>query len=1118
MSDYFTMKVSSSGSELWQQTYDHNSMVDFGAKIKIVGSRVLVSGVVQTGSTTYAIHNIGYLTSNGNFSTASTGPNSTAAISEIHDVHLDTNDNIYIVGSMNSTSGDKDGVLMKLNSNLTLDWTKQFDENGLDDCFYGVKTDSNNNVVVCGSIGDSASASDGTVIKYNSSGILLWQYNFNGEDNGEDCFHQICLNSDDEIIGTGLSFFGGNEDVYTFKLDAGGTYVWSIYYKDTSWNLNDLGRDVLIDGDGDIVVSGQIEQIPGKFKYSLIKYNELEVFENDVEVNSGQGKGFIVNKGQLLTSTGTEASFVKFYTVESRVATFFEDKSFNYVVRTNHQDSLVNDTIIKTTLDFRSCDQDCKVRAYEPSGHKHNFYIGSDRFEKIQDMRKILYQEVWRDIDIVFPQSLNNEMEMYVDALANVSDIKFTITGADSLSVDSAGTLFIHTGLGAIPVPSLNAFEMGVTGYTQTNWTPQWSVSDTTIQVSGVGSYSTSNGPLLLLSGVSECLEDDVIQDERLDYGTYFGGHSDDFVNDMEAWPTGDYFIGGFTANYTMFPEINIIVGSISDSQSYITRFKPDNSPEYTSVIMAGASVNGSSETYLRSIHITEYDLNKIIDNYIYACGSSTGNLATFGEPQVTNTVQTGTEAFVLQVDALTGVLIWLTVMDGSGEDFARDIKTNPAGEIFVVGQATNTNGSFPTTNQNGSYNNNSATQASFIAKFDQSKNLVWSTMFGGTGTDKLFCLDTHAAHGIIASGLTTSSDLYSEVVPNSYQDLTLTGSQNFFLVHFDQNEAYEWSSYLHGEAVYMNDYKTVAWIDDGTFLVGGTNISINGIDFENPGFGYNLSAVTNPQPAHQYNFISKFSANHDLIWSSLLDEGGPKSEFSTLRYANSKLYCGYTTSSDELLTVEIPTYFYEENLPVWDQNGTLFSSADGAFSVFHANNNAVLYSTLIGGYESTDKKVRGIGIIDDTNLVLTGETYSFYGCLENYENYGIPVKDAGSDYFKFNNLGIVSFASANQSGYILRFSFDNDVPLSSESHFGVEQIREIILYPNPTQRILNIQAIENIELIEVYNLQGQLVISQNQRLLSKQTTIEVETLAKGVYIILVQTAQGRQSAKFQIH
>jgi len=68
----------------------------------------------------------------------------------------------------------------------------------------------------------------------------------------------------------------------------------------------------------------------------------------------------------------------------------------------------------------------------------------------------------------------------------------------------------------------------------------------------------------------------------------------------------------------------------------------------------------------------------------------------------------------------------------------------------------------------------------------------------------------------------------------------------------------------------------------------------------------------------------------------------------------------------------------------------------------------------------------------------------------------------------------------------------------------------ELSIYPNPAQDFLQINSDTNIEKIQIYNLQGQLVKTQKAT-----TTIDISTLPKGVFLIKIQLPEFEKTAMF---
>ena len=90
------------------------------------------------------------------------------------------------------------------------------------------------------------------------------------------------------------------------------------------------------------------------------------------------------------------------------------------------------------------------------------------------------------------------------------------------------------------------------------------------------------------------------------------------------------------------------------------------------------------------------------------------------------------------------------------------------------------------------------------------------------------------------------------------------------------------------------------------------------------------------------------------------------------------------------------------------------------------------------------------------------------------------------------------SFNSSDASS--LHSTLSNEIFNPEDSVFG--------LYPNPTDGILNISSSEALQLVEIYNLQGQKILQ------SSQSKIDVSQVSSGIYLIKVQTTTGQTATR----
>ena len=70
----------------------------------------------------------------------------------------------------------------------------------------------------------------------------------------------------------------------------------------------------------------------------------------------------------------------------------------------------------------------------------------------------------------------------------------------------------------------------------------------------------------------------------------------------------------------------------------------------------------------------------------------------------------------------------------------------------------------------------------------------------------------------------------------------------------------------------------------------------------------------------------------------------------------------------------------------------------------------------------------------------------------------------------------------------------------------------EFNIFPNPTNDVWNIKSSQNIELIQVFNVQGQLVITQTPN--SETASINAAGLTNGIYFVKFSSHKGSKSVK----
>jgi len=143
------------------------------------------------------------------------------------------------------------------------------------------------------------------------------------------------------------------------------------------------------------------------------------------------------------------------------------------------------------------------------------------------------------------------------------------------------------------------------------------------------------------------------------------------------------------------------------------------------------------------------------LNNNIFIAGSTRS--LTF--PVTTGAYQTNNagnnDVFVAKFDP-NGTPIWSTYYGGTNDEYARMLKADALGNVGVVGQA-NTN--FPVTAGAYQAASAGSTDA-FVMKFDPNGNPLWATYYGGNNLDDGAAIATDQNNNFIIAGQTNSNNL----------------------------------------------------------------------------------------------------------------------------------------------------------------------------------------------------------------------------------------------------------------------------------------------------------------------------------------------------------------------
>ena len=192
-------------------------------------------------------------------------------------VVVDANNDIYVAGYTVNTNADRDLLVVKYNANAQLQWRKVFSGsgNGPDE---GKKIilHPNGNLLVSGYVNNKSVGNDFFTAMLKTNGDTLWTRSYNSPTtNLYDEPNAITIDAQGNIVIAGDSDRDPspivNNDYLLVKYNTSGSLLWSVRYNSTA-NDNDRAMAVVTDATNNIYVAGRVFN-GGDDDFVTIKYN-----------------------------------------------------------------------------------------------------------------------------------------------------------------------------------------------------------------------------------------------------------------------------------------------------------------------------------------------------------------------------------------------------------------------------------------------------------------------------------------------------------------------------------------------------------------------------------------------------------------------------------------------------------------------------------------------------------------------------------------------------------------------------------------------------------------------------------------------------------------------------
>lgn len=517
-------------------------------------------------------------------------------------------------------------------------------------------------------------------------------------------------------------------------------------------------------------------------------------------ISAQQQPGFLENKGQMMDSEGKPTPFILFKTEAPGVNMYVTEKGLSYMFikpdtlpeknsgreeEENNFDNFIEHELLKKMreqiryeclrIDMNLTGASIKKENVITEGASvwtGNYYTEQEAAEGILGVhtyKKITIKEIYPGIDWVLYNSDSKgfKYDFVVHPGANPKQIKLLYRSEKDLDIDTEGNINIRTHLGTL-----------------TENTPMCYMDKSRENIPAKFIRTFASGePKEQESEISFSLDDydnskTLVIDPQLWWGTYFydmSGGNGSSVNPVtvDCDANGYVYVSGQTVGSLPLMPWGSAYYSAAMKQLFIARFT--NKGVLTWSTYYGAASNTTSPNFLT--------IDKA--NNIYITGATHAAIPTqaWGSAYYNPTYNPagsfgiGADAIILRFSN-TGTLIWATHFGGSNWDNGTSINIAPNGNIYIAGWTTSTD--FPTKAWGAAYFDNTYNGAddAYIAGFDNTGQLLWSTYLGGSSDDWVTSLTTDPSGNIYVTGPTGSGNFPTQSLGGAYNDNSYNGGK----------------------------------------------------------------------------------------------------------------------------------------------------------------------------------------------------------------------------------------------------------------------------------------------------------------------------------------------------
>ncbi len=497
----------------------------------------------------------------------------------------------------------------------------------------------------------------------------------------------------------------------------------------------------------------------------------------------------VPNRGQVIDTDGRLRSDITFVSENGPVKLYFSKRGISYVyARREYSDDeravQLNEEardrdfvtrLYRVDLEFVAARSDLQLETEEnPQAGYFNYFLGHcpEGITRVQPLQRICYRNIYPRIDlIVRPTDSGIKYDFEVHPGGDPRDIVLRYHGAESLNLSRAGDLIVDNPLGSLEESAPYVYQEAPAA-TKDGRQPvqaRFALEASTIRFA-LGHYDRSRT---------------LVIDPGVIWSTYYGGHGLDEGRDVDVDNNGDVLITGVTAS-SFFPvqagQFQTVHGGKRDA--FVLKFDQNRQRVWTTFYggRENDEGNGIHVSKTRSVSIVGTTFSK--------------DLPLRGNSIQTTILNLDPVAFVAKFNR-DGDMLWSTFYGGGEPDAGIDIAGDARGNVAIVGHTREMGANFPLRGAWQTENKNNG-QSLFIALLTSSGRILWSTYFGGSGSELASGIAVDNDGNVIVSGTTKSDDF--PVSTGAFQS-ERPGPQSAVLVKLSPTGNRIWSTYVGGTA-----------------------------------------------------------------------------------------------------------------------------------------------------------------------------------------------------------------------------------------------------------------------------------------------------------------------------